>query len=247
MFDAEICGIPVVVIVLFAWYVISAHQEEQKEEQKKQQKDEQTGVKWTARVSLPLELEQSKEFVQEVLCEGLGCELARETSTLQLFERGDSSIRALPTDRSVAWLEFPLTIRVTYEDEDEELFALIKYEAPSTMTFSSDCARLFRENAENETTRLVEAAETYVQQLAREVFAHVIAQHTQAYEELGLSKDASWEDVQCAFRRLSKKYHPDVLTSKDLSPEIVNLASEKFKSIQAAYQRLKKAYEHEED
>ena len=47
------------------------------------------------------------------------------------------------------------------------------------------------------------------------------------YEVLGVSKDASSDDIKRAFRRLAKKYHPDVSKEPD--------AAEKFKEAQEAY------------
>ena len=47
------------------------------------------------------------------------------------------------------------------------------------------------------------------------------------YEELGVSKDASDDEIKSAFRKLAKKYHPDVSKEPD--------AAEKFKEAQEAY------------
>lgn len=47
------------------------------------------------------------------------------------------------------------------------------------------------------------------------------------YEILGVSKDASDKDIKSAFRKLAKKYHPDVSKEPD--------AAEKFKEAQEAY------------
>ena len=47
------------------------------------------------------------------------------------------------------------------------------------------------------------------------------------YEVLGVSRDASQADIKSAFRRLAKKYHPDVSKEPD--------AEEKFKEAQEAY------------
>ena len=47
------------------------------------------------------------------------------------------------------------------------------------------------------------------------------------YEVLGVSKDASDADIKSAFRKLAKKYHPDICKEPD--------AEEKFKEVQEAY------------
>ncbi len=53
------------------------------------------------------------------------------------------------------------------------------------------------------------------------------------YETLGVDKNASEDDIKLAFRRLAKKYHPDV--NKEAGAE------EKFKEIQEAYAILSDA------
>lgn len=50
------------------------------------------------------------------------------------------------------------------------------------------------------------------------------------YQILGLSKEASEKDIKSAFRKLARKYHPDVNKEKD--------AVEKFKDINEAYEVL---------
>ncbi len=52
------------------------------------------------------------------------------------------------------------------------------------------------------------------------------------YDILGISRSASQEEVKSAFRKLSRKYHPDVATDKAQ-------AEQKFKEINEAYQVLK--------
>lgn len=47
------------------------------------------------------------------------------------------------------------------------------------------------------------------------------------YEILGVSKDASSDEIKSAFRKLAKKYHPDVCKEED--------AEAKFKEVQEAY------------
>jgi DnaJ-class molecular chaperone len=54
---------------------------------------------------------------------------------------------------------------------------------------------------------------------------------TDPYEILGVSSDASIDEVKQAYRRLARRYHPDV--SKESNAE------EKFKEIQNAYDEIK--------
>src|SRR3712207_4136611 len=50
------------------------------------------------------------------------------------------------------------------------------------------------------------------------------------YETLGVSRDASEQEIKRAFRKLAAKYHPDVNKSEG--------AEEKFKEINEAYETL---------
>ena len=51
------------------------------------------------------------------------------------------------------------------------------------------------------------------------------------YAILGVTKDATPDEIKTAYRRLARKYHPDVSKEKD--------AEEKFKEMSEAYETLK--------
>lgn len=56
------------------------------------------------------------------------------------------------------------------------------------------------------------------------------------YEVLGVSPEASDEEIKKAYRELAKKYHPDKYANTDLA----ELAGEKMKEINAAYEEIEK-------
>ena len=57
------------------------------------------------------------------------------------------------------------------------------------------------------------------------------------YSVLGVSRDASEEEIKKAYKALSRKYHPDA----NINNPNRDQAEEKFKEIQAAYQQIMKA------
>lgn len=59
------------------------------------------------------------------------------------------------------------------------------------------------------------------------------------YEVLGISPNASNDEVKKAYRELSRKYHPDSYVDNPLA----DLAEEKFKEVQEAYDQIMKQRE----
>ena len=60
------------------------------------------------------------------------------------------------------------------------------------------------------------------------------------YEVLGVKPDASDEEIKKAYRALARKYHPDKYRDSDLA----DLASEKMKEVNAAYEEIKQLREN---
>lgn len=59
------------------------------------------------------------------------------------------------------------------------------------------------------------------------------------YQVLGISPNASEEEIKRAYRELSRKYHPDSYADNPLA----ELAEEKFKEVQEAYDQIMKSRE----
>lgn len=60
------------------------------------------------------------------------------------------------------------------------------------------------------------------------------------YQILGVSRDASDEEIKKAYRALSRKYHPDANINNPLKDE----AEKKFKEVQQAYRQIMDEREH---
>ena len=58
--------------------------------------------------------------------------------------------------------------------------------------------------------------------------------NTEYYDRLGVSKDASQDEIKRAYRKMSKKYHPDI--NKEPGAE------EKYKEVQEAYETLRRLW-----
>jgi len=72
----------------------------------------------------------------------------------------------------------------------------------------------------------------------RSIRSIFIGNTDQAYNILNVNPKDETEIIKKAYRDLANKYHPDKVAN--LGPEIQNLAEEKFKSINDAYQTIRK-------
>ncbi len=61
-----------------------------------------------------------------------------------------------------------------------------------------------------------------------------------AYKVLGVSKEASKQEIKKAYRKLMSQHHPDKLIAKGLPPEMMEVAKQKTQDIQAAYDLVSK-------
>ena len=62
------------------------------------------------------------------------------------------------------------------------------------------------------------------------------------YQVLGVSQDASEEEIKKAYRKLSRMYHPDANINNPNKAQ----AEEKFKEVQMAYDQIMKQKQQEE-
>ncbi len=79
---------------------------------------------------------------------------------------------------------------------------------------------------------------SFVDALSRN-YGGVASAGDRCYAILGLTKDASNEEVKRAYRKMSIEFHPDTLAAKGMGEEFLNHATAKFRDIQGAYDAIK--------
>ena len=60
------------------------------------------------------------------------------------------------------------------------------------------------------------------------------------YKILGISRDATDDEVKKAWRAKAKEYHPDVLRGKGVEDSVIKLAEMEMRRINDAYAAIKK-------
>ena len=69
-----------------------------------------------------------------------------------------------------------------------------------------------------------------------------ISQENDAFEVLGLSKNASLDEVKVRYKELVRQYHPDILMGRGESKEMIERSTKKLQEINEAYGRLKEKF-----
>ena len=69
-----------------------------------------------------------------------------------------------------------------------------------------------------------------------------ISQENDAFEVLGLSKNASLDEVKARYKELVRQYHPDILMGRGESKEVIERSTKKLQEINEAYGRLRENF-----
>ena len=69
-----------------------------------------------------------------------------------------------------------------------------------------------------------------------------ISQENDAFEVLGLSKNASIDEIKARYKELVRQYHPDILMGRGESKEVIERSTKKLQEINEAYGRLKEKF-----
>ena len=69
-----------------------------------------------------------------------------------------------------------------------------------------------------------------------------MSQENDAFEVLGLSKNASLDEIKARYKELVRQYHPDILMGRGESKEVIERSTKKLQEINEAYGRLKEKF-----
>ncbi|WP_148822695.1 TerB family tellurite resistance protein [Campylobacter concisus] len=69
-----------------------------------------------------------------------------------------------------------------------------------------------------------------------------MSQENDAFEVLGLSKNARLDEVKARYKELVRQYHPDILMGRGESKEVIERSTKKLQEINEAYGRLKEKF-----
>ena len=94
------------------------------------------------------------------------------------------------------------------------------------------------------------AEEQYILQVSRifgisqmeyeQIKALFIKKNDRAYTILGISSQASDEEIKAAYKKLVIEYHPDKLMAKGVPEDFIKIANEKMAEINSAYDQISK-------
>lgn len=169
----------------------------------------------------------------------------KEVDTVKVFARHDLGLP--PESRQVAYNIFQAALDSPARFEDfARQFHQHFHNQPQLVEMMIDI--LLRVSVADgaidvaEETLILRAAQIFNFDPARlsQLKARYGAVHDPAYDVLGCKKEDSDAEIKKRYRELVQSYHPDKFASKGLPEEFNQLAHEKFREIQNAYETIKK-------
>ncbi|WP_456408673.1 TerB family tellurite resistance protein [Caldithrix abyssi] len=98
--------------------------------------------------------------------------------------------------------------------------------------------------------RYLPAEENFIRQVAEifglspiefeQIRALFVKVNHQAYQVLGITPEASVDEIKSAYKKMVNQYHPDRLMSKGIPEDFIQLANEKMIEINSAYEQIRK-------
>lgn len=208
--------------------------------------DRYGGVGWSGSTKSTLPRVVTRRVIHDTLCGNNGFLRIRSSEEADEYFRGDENITSLPASRSIRWGEVPLFLTARYSPDGAATKIELRFAAPEAVSFDQNCMAFFHEHAEREFDGLLESFRMAASCASTDGSTAKGGNGTQRpsgsdsdYSLLGLTRGASWEQVQAAYRDACLKYHPDRLGGQSVPPHLVDLAVREFRARTDAYQRLR--------
>jgi DnaJ like chaperone protein len=168
-----------------------------------------------------------------------------EIATIERFMQED--LRLSPASRRVA-IDIFNTAKTSphaFEDFASQFYSAFPYR-PEILEFMVDIlmrvALADRDFSAAEETLIRRAAQIFG--LPEPGYQNLKSRHAQTddrfYRILGVTADASQDEIKARYRSLVKEFHPDRIAAKGLPDEFTEFAETKFREIQEAYEAIKK-------
>ncbi len=195
-----------------------------------------TSLTWSGAFTTGVSRIVTRQWVDGHLRRDCGCLALRSTADADEYARGDDRITRLPTARDVRWAEVPLCLTVRYGTEGEKNRVEFRFASPDSLTFDPKSAAFFHRKAEEEFDLILA---TFNARSSATPPPQTDPGVVRDFELLGVRRDATWVQVQAAYREACLRYHPDRLSASGLPEHLLELAIREFQARTAAYQRLK--------
>ncbi|MBI1191497.1 MAG: DnaJ domain-containing protein [Tepidisphaera sp.] len=222
---------------------------------RRQQDSTSVNVRWSNELTAPISAAALRTILRRFLVTR-GCTVLETKDGFDIYGRGDPQVRSIPCERDIGWREVPMVLGAMFQERPGGAWAKVTFNALSTVQFSAAGTDFFWRQARAEFEDALALVNHVLREDAeaqkRDSAANGNERRSCAAENdergcvydadlemLGLRRDATWEQVQAAYRDACRKYHPDRLNGQNVEPHLVELAVERFKEVSAAYQRLK--------
>jgi len=133
--------------------------------------------------------------------------------------------------------------RMKVQGEQRQFAIRVFNEAKNSRHTVEEFARQFAQMSMGQEEKIIRSVGGILGVSAAELEAirsRYLASAEHAYSVLGLTKDASDEELKSTYRRLVQEYHPDRIVAQGMPDEFVEYATQRFQEIQTAWDQIRK-------
>ena len=141
---------------------------------------------------------------------------------IEIFNEGMTTTRSF----------YEIAAEIAQQCDTEDLQAML--ECLLALAYADGVLHAIEEQYLNDAVTAFGLSPDILTQALEEILPDII----EDYNILSCEPSVSNEELKRHYRELSLQYHPDVISSKDLAPDFLKFAKEKFQEIQNAYEAI---------